>query len=214
MTCKIFKSVILGAPGSGKGTISSRILNAFNLGYLSSGDQLRQHIQKKSAIGLEAEKFINAGKLVADDVMIKFILSELNNLSSNIWLLDGFPRTLSQAKAFWEVEKLDLAINLVVPTEVIVSRVTGRWVHLPSGRVYNDTFNKPKVPGKDDITGEPLTKRGDDTPEIVKKRLELYDELTRPVIEFYKEKQILRDFAGETSDEISPKVISYLSKVL
>ncbi|KAJ8982339.1 hypothetical protein NQ317_009455 [Molorchus minor] len=169
MATKIFKSVILGAPASGKGTISARIIKNFNLKHISSGDKLRQHIQNNTPIGIEAQKYIQAGKLVPDEIMIQFISNELKNVQNSAWLLDGFPRTLAQAKALWEVEKLDLAINLDVPFQIIIDRVKGRWVHLASGRVYNEGFNSPKVRGKDDITGEPLIQRDDDKPEVVKK---------------------------------------------
>ncbi|CAG9865321.1 unnamed protein product [Phyllotreta striolata] len=207
----VLKAVILGAPGSGKGTISNRIIKAFNMEYISSGDRLRQNIKEKTAIGLEATKYINDGKLLPDDLMIKFITEELSKVRSNSWLLDGFPRTLQQAQQLWKRETLDLAINLVVPFSVILERVEGRMVHLPSGRAYNSTFNIPKNPGFDDVTGEPLTKREDDKPEVVKKRLAVYEEMTRPVIEFYREQGILKEFHGETSDAISPQVINVMS---
>ncbi|KAL1492819.1 hypothetical protein ABEB36_011001 [Hypothenemus hampei] len=213
MATKLFKSVILGAPASGKGTISARIVNTFNLEHISSGDKLRQNIQKKTEVGLEAQKYIKEGKLVPDDVMIKFISQELNSVRP-VWLLDGFPRTVAQAKALWEIHNLDVALNLIVPFPVIIDRVKGRWVHLPSGRVYNEGFNSPKVPGKDDITGEPLIQRDDDLPEVVQKRLEQYEKLTRPVIEFYREKGILQEFAGNTSNEIWPKVLDCLTTYL
>nr|AEE61758.1 unknown [Dendroctonus ponderosae] len=142
--------------------------------------------------------------------MIKFISEELNKIRP-VWLLDGFPRTVAQAKALWEIYRLDVALNLVVPFPVIIDRVKGRWVHLPSGRVYNEGFNSPKVPGKDDVTGEPLIQREDDKPEVVQKRLEQYDQLTRPVIEFYRDKGILQEFSGNTSDEIWPKVLDSLA---
>lgn len=165
MATKMFKAVILGAPASGKGTISSRIVKKFNLVHVSSGDQLRLNIQKKTgnllniqyvyflitpyfllhaAIGLEAEKYIKQGKLVPDELMINFIKSTIKNV--NKLLLDGFPRTVSQAQSLWKEEKLDLVLNLVVPFDVIIERVKGRWIHLPSGRVYNIGFNSPKVP--------------------------------------------------------------------
>ncbi|XP_060516264.1 GTP:AMP phosphotransferase AK3, mitochondrial [Cylas formicarius] len=209
MATKFFKTVILGAPASGKGTISERIVKNFNLEHVSSGDKLRQHIQNKTSIGNEAQKFIREGKLVPDEVMIKFISEELNNVKP-VWLLDGFPRTLNQAEALWKIHKLDVALNLVVPFPVIIDRVKGRWVHLGSGRVYNVGFNEPKVPGKDDITGEPLVQREDDKPEVVLKRLEAYEKQTRPVIEFYQDKGILKEFVGNTSNEIWPKVLECL----
>lgn len=130
----------------------------------------------------------------------------------------------------WEAEKLDVALNLNVPYNVIIERVKGRWVHLPSGRVYNDDFNAPKIPvsiitffidfhypsfflfkGKDDVTGEDLVKRKDDQPDVVMKRLEEYEKLTRPVINFYKELGILQEFTGKTSDEIWPQVLETLT---
>ncbi|XP_066248919.1 GTP:AMP phosphotransferase AK3, mitochondrial [Euwallacea similis] len=210
MATKLFKSLILGAPASGKGTISARIVNTFNLEHVSSGDHLRKNIQLKTPIGLEAQKYIKEGKFVPDEVMIKFISKELNKVPP-CWLLDGFPRTLAQAKALWELHNLDVALNLNVPFSVIIDRVKGRWVHLPSGRVYNEGFNSPKVAGKDDVTGEPLIQREDDKPEVVKRRLDEYEKLTRPVIEFYREKKILHEFSGNTSDEIWPKVLDCLA---
>lgn len=146
--------------------------------------------------------------------MIKFIAQELRKQNSDSWLLDGFPRTIEQAKAFWKIQKIDLALNLIVPFDVIIERVKHRWIHLASGRVYNTDFNPPKVPGKDDITGENLVQRKDDDPEVVLKRLKLYEELTKPVIEFYRRQGILKDFEGKTSDEIWPKVQDCLNKYI
>ncbi|XP_044765027.1 GTP:AMP phosphotransferase AK3, mitochondrial [Coccinella septempunctata] len=212
-----FRSVILGAPASGKGTISSRIVKTFGLEHVASGDRLRINITKNTPIGKTAKKYIEEGLLVPDDLMVNFISEEIRQIKKNIWLLDGFPRTVSQAESLWRVQKLDVVLNLVVPYNIIVDRVKGRWIHLPSGRVYNTDFNAPKVPGKDDITGEDLVQRKDDSPEIVLKRLEQYEKMTRPVINFYKEKGILEEFAGNTSDEIWPKVksvlLNYLSEV-
>lgn len=214
MATKVFKCVILGAPASGKGTISSRIANKFKLQHISSGDKLRLNISNKTELGLQAQKFIDEGKLVPDTLMVQFIINEIQKLSDKSWLLDGFPRTVSQAKALWAVQPVDLVINLNVPFEVIVDRVKGRWVHLPSGRVYNTDFNAPKVPGKDDITGEALIKRNDDTPEVVLRRLQEYKSLTTPVVQYYENLGIIQEFVGCTSDEIWPKVsnclVSYL----
>ncbi|XP_045481740.1 GTP:AMP phosphotransferase AK3, mitochondrial [Harmonia axyridis] len=209
-----FRSVILGAPASGKGTISSRIVKAFGLEHIASGDRLRINIKENTPLGNTAKSYIEKGLLVPDDVMVNFISKELQQLKKNTWLLDGFPRTVSQAEALWSVQKLDVVLNLVVPFNIIVDRVKGRWVHLPSGRVYNTDFNAPKVPGKDDITGEDLIQRKDDNPEIVLKRLEQYENLTRPVINFYKNKGILKEFEGKSSDEIWPKVKSVLLNYL
>lgn len=207
---KILKILILGAPASGKGTISSRIVKRYNVEHVSSGDKLRDHIEKQSELGKEVKHYLNEGKLVPDDVMIKFMTTELLKIENKPWLLDGFPRTVDQANALWKVQPVHIVLNLIVPFEVIIDRVKSRWVHLPSGRVYNIGFNTPKVMGRDDITGEDLVQRPDDKPEAVQKRLEIYENVTRPVINFYKEKGILKEFEGRTSDEIWPQVTTVL----
>lgn len=210
---KILKTLILGAPASGKGTISSRIVKRYNVEHVSSGDKLRDHIEKQSELGKEVKQYLNEGKLVPDDVMIKFMTTELIKIENKPWLLDGFPRTVAQANALWKVQPVDVVLNLIVPFEVIIDRVKSRWVHLPSGRVYNIGFNTPKVMGKDDNTGEELVQRPDDKPEAVQKRLEIYENITRPVINFYMEKGILKEFEGCTSDEIWPKVTTFLDPI-
>ncbi|KPJ13699.1 GTP:AMP phosphotransferase, mitochondrial [Papilio machaon] len=202
---KLLKALILGAPASGKGTISSRIVKKYNIEHISSGDKLRDHIEKQTELGKEVKKYLNEGKLVPDDVIIKFMIAELKLSSDKPWLLDGFPRTVAQANALWKVQPVDVVLNLEVPFEVIIERVKNRWVHLPSGRVYNIGFNTPKVMGKDDVTGEDLIQRPDDKPEAVLKRLEIYKSVTQPVINFYQDKDILKNFEGRTSDEIWPK---------
>lgn len=210
---KLLKALILGAPASGKGTISSRIVKKYNVAHVSSGDKLRDHIEKQTELGKVVKKYLNEGKLVPDDVMIKFMIAELKKVENEPWLLDGFPRTVGQANALWKVQPVDVVLNLVVPFEVIIDRVKNRWVHLASGRVYNIGFNTPKVEGKDDVTGEDLVQRPDDKPEAVKQRLEIYESVTRPVIDFYKDKGILKEFHGRTSNEIWPKVTAYLDPI-
>lgn len=210
---KLLKVLILGAPASGKGTISSRIVKKYNVAHVSSGDKLRDHIEKQTDLGKEVKSYLNDGKLVPDNLMIRFMITELKKVEGHSWLLDGFPRTVDQANALWKVQPVDVALNLVVPFDVIIDRVKSRWVHLPSGRVYNIGFNTPKVEGKDDITGEDLVQRPDDKPEAVQKRLEIYESVTRPVIDFYKDKGILKEFHGCTSNEIWPKVTTYLDPI-
>ncbi|CAH2268745.1 jg23769 [Pararge aegeria aegeria] len=210
---KLLKALILGAPASGKGTISSRIVKKYNVEHVSSGDKLRDHIEKQTALGKEVKSYLNEGKLVPDGVMIKFMIAELKKVDNRPWLLDGFPRTVAQANALWKEQPVDVVLNLVVPFDVIIDRVKSRWVHLPSGRVYNIGFNTPKSEGKDDVTGEDLIQRPDDKPEAVQKRLEIYEQITWPVINFYREKGILKEFEGRTSDEIWPKATAYLDPI-
>ncbi|KAB0791047.1 hypothetical protein PPYR_02847 [Photinus pyralis] len=207
---QLFKAVILGAPASGKGTISSRIISKFNFEHISVGDRLRLQIKNKTPLGTEAKQYIDRGTLVPDTLMTKFVAGELAVVNKS-WLLDGFPRTLAQAHSLWDLHKLDIVINLDVPFDVIVDRAKGRWIHLASGRVYNSDFNAPKVFGKDDVTGEALVQREDDRPDVVRRRLDVYREVTRPVIEFYQKVDIVQNFEGRTSDEIWPKVVDCLN---
>ncbi|XP_070492780.1 GTP:AMP phosphotransferase AK3, mitochondrial [Chironomus tepperi] len=208
---KLFRALIMGAPGSGKGTISGRITKFFDTTHLSTGDVLRNNIEKLTPLGIEAETYIRKGSLVPDDSMVKCILEEIKDIKGS-FLLDGFPRTKTQAEKLWEVQKIESVINLVVPYELIVERVKLRYVHMPSGRVYNLDYNPPKEPMKDDVTGEPLIKRQDDDPDILTKRLQVYDNETKPVLEFYKEKGILNEFQGNTSNEIWAKLKPWLEE--
>lgn len=210
----MFKAAILGAPASGKGTISSRIVKNFDIIHVSSGDMLRNQCKKNTEIGKEANKYIEKGKLVPDEIMMDLVISELDSLNNKNWLLDGFPRTKLQAEKLFKKYPLNLAINLVVPFNIIINRVKGRWIHVPSGRIYNVDFEAPKVPGKDDVTGEPLEQRPDDKPEAMRERLDNYSKQIEPVLQFYKQRKILREFHGETSNEIWPKVKEELAKYL
>ncbi|XP_076815167.1 GTP:AMP phosphotransferase AK3, mitochondrial-like isoform X2 [Clavelina lepadiformis] len=167
------------------------------------------------ACGIEAEKYITTGKLAPDTLMVDLILSQLQKLPSGTnWLLDGFPRSLGQAESLSEKEKVDFVINLDVPFDTICERLSGRWTHLPSGRVYNVGFNPPKVAGIDDITGEPLVQREDDKIETVHKRLQTYQTQTLPLLEFYRKRNILHSYSGTKTDEIWPNVKAFLETIL
>ncbi|XP_046450676.1 GTP:AMP phosphotransferase AK3, mitochondrial-like [Daphnia pulex] len=208
----IFRAIILGAPASGKGTISSRIVRDFKLKHLSGGDLLRSQIGAKTEVGLMAKTFMDKGSLVPDDVMSALIINELALLKQHSWLLDGFPRTLKQAETLNQKEHVDVVISLDVPEEEIVQRVAGRWTHIASGRVYNTEFNPPKVPGIDDVTGEKLIQRDDDKPEAVRQRLQTYEANIKPILEFYDGHGILKLFKGRFTNEIWPKVHGFLSE--
>lgn len=212
MRMKNFHAIIMGAPGSGKGTISERIVNRFNFQYASTGDMLRSNIRMKTPLGLEANKFINSGQLVPDDLIIKCILNRVNAIGNDSWLLDGFPRTITQAEYLWKFQPVESVIKLNVPHEIIIERLKQRWVHIPSGRVYNLDFNRPKVAGKDDKTGDDLEQREDDKPDIVRKRLEIYEECIKPMADFYRGLKVLNEFNGRTTNEIWPHVEKYLEK--
>ncbi|XP_014609014.1 PREDICTED: GTP:AMP phosphotransferase AK3, mitochondrial isoform X1 [Polistes canadensis] len=201
-----FRAVILGAPASGKGTVSSRIVEQFNVKHISSGDKLRLHVSTGTELGKEVKKYLDGGSFVPDETMISLIGKEIETIGDCNWLLDGFPRTLTQAEMLQRIQPVNLVLNLDVPTSVILDRVKNRWIHLPSGRVYNLGFNDPKVPGKDDVTGEQLIQRQDDKLEVVHKRLEDYSMKTEPVINFYRKLGILKDFRGKTTNEMWPSI--------
>ncbi|KAJ9480346.1 GTP:AMP phosphotransferase, mitochondrial [Pseudozyma hubeiensis] len=187
------RMLIVGSPGSGKGTQSTRLLSHFSFTILSAGDVLRSHISRGTEIGLRADSVIKSGSLMPDDIMMSLIGSSITSLSSSDWLLDGFPRTLGQAQMLDAMlssksSDLQLVVNLDVPEEIILDRILNRWTHLPSGRVYNLTYNPPKTPGKDDITGEPLSKREDDNVETFANRLKSFHKQTEPMLQHYREK--------------------------
>ncbi|KAG0331584.1 hypothetical protein BG004_001602 [Podila humilis] len=204
--------LLIGSPGAGKGTQSSRIQNNFEVNSISSGDLLRRNIACNTEIGIQAAKEMQNGALVSDNVMVKLIDAELNKIGEyQNWLLDGFPRTMTQAKTLDHTleavnQPLNLVIHLNVPEDVILQRIMDRWVHIPSGRVYNMTYNPPKIPGLDNVTGEPLERRADDNPETFKIRLQKHHELTEPLLDYYKQRNILVSLSGNTSDEIYPQI--------
>lgn len=211
---RVFRAVIMGPPGSGKGTVSGRITKTFGLKHISSGDILRNNINAKTELGLLMKACIDQGQLLPDDVMARLILHDLRALGSESWLLDGFPRTILQAEALDDAYSVDTVVNLNVPFETIKKRLTSRWTHTASGRVYNTDFNPPKVPGFDDVTGEPLVQRDDDTPLTVTRRLKAYENQTEPVLEYYRSKGVLATFSGTETNKIWPHVESFLHRKL
>lgn len=205
-------ALIMGPPGGGKGTISKKILKEFPIHHLSTGDELRAHVQNSTAVGLEAKEYMDSGALVPDELIIRLVLEEVGKLppTTNV-LLDGFPRTQAQAEALSKEIKVDMVINLDIPQATIVERMSGRWIHMASGRVYAYDYNPPKEEGKDDVTGEALEQREDDKPETVMARLQKYAEMTVPLIEYYdKDAGVLGNFAGTESDVIYPEVRKFL----
>ncbi|KAF5315717.1 hypothetical protein D9611_004742 [Ephemerocybe angulata] len=234
---RVVRMLMFGKPGAGKGTLSARLTKKYDILSISTGDLLRQHINEGTAIGKQAEAIIARGELVPDEVMLKVVTSKLDSLQNKHWILDGFPRTLNQgllldAHLKKQNTPLTLVVNLNVPDEVILSRITDRWIHTPSGRVYNTSYNPPRIAGIDDVTGDALTKRPDDNPEIFGRRLEAFYKSTSPLLNHYTTqattpitspinnphqhphqvllhrpaKLSLRSITGRTSDEIWPEL--------
>jgi len=181
--------ILLGPPGAGKGTQAAYIKDRFNIPQISTGDMLRAAVKEGTALGLAAKKVMDAGGLVSDDIIIGLVKDRLTHADcANGYLFDGFPRTIPQAKAMKDAGvAIDFVLEIDVPDEAIVERMSGRRVHTASGRTYHVKYNPPKVPGKDDVTGEDLIQRDDDREETVKKRLAVYHEQTVQLVGYYND---------------------------
>ena len=179
--------ILLGPPGAGKGTQATFIKEAFNIPQISTGDMLRAAVKAGTPLGLAAKKVMDSGALVSDDIIIGLVQDRLQQPDcARGYLFDGFPRTLPQADALKTAGvALDHVLEIDVPPQEIVTRMSGRRTHPGSGRTYHVVFNPPNVPGKDDVTGEDLVQRDDDREETVRKRLEVYLAQTAPLVEYY-----------------------------
>ncbi|WP_296943449.1 adenylate kinase [uncultured Massilia sp.] len=179
--------ILLGAPGAGKGTQANFIKDKYNIPQISTGDMLRAAIKAGTELGLAAKKVMDAGQLVSDDIIIGLVKERLKDADcANGYLFDGFPRTIAQADAMKDSGvAIDYVLEIDVPDEMIVERMSGRRSHPASGRVYHVKFNPPKVEGVDDVTGEPLVQRDDDQEETVKKRLAVYHNQTEVLLGYY-----------------------------
>ncbi|NWG31257.1 MAG: adenylate kinase [Rhodocyclaceae bacterium] len=179
--------ILLGPPGAGKGTQANFIKEKFGIPQISTGDMLRAAVKAGTPLGLEAKKIMDAGGLVRDDIIIGLVKDRLKEPDCQKgYMFDGFPRTIPQAEAMKEAGvPIDFVLEIDVPDEEIIKRMSGRRVHVASGRTYHVIFNPPKVEGKDDVTGEPLIQRDDDKEETVRKRLEVYHQQTEALIDYY-----------------------------
>ncbi|WEW58747.1 Adenylate kinase 2 [Emydomyces testavorans] len=225
--------ILVGAPGVGKGTQTERLIKRYpQLASISSGDLLRDHVRNRTPLGIQAESTIQAGNLVPDAMMLELISSELvlkgwlsKTASSSspstkapelnpsaCFILDGFPRTAAQASSLESLVPINLVVHLLTPPAVIISRIASRWVHPESGRVYNTDFNAPKVAGKDDVTGEPLVQRQDDSIDVWKQRLKKFEETSRSLLDYYDKQGCVWRVEGNSSDEISPKLFAEVER--
>jgi adenylate kinase len=179
--------ILLGAPGAGKGTQANFICQKYGIPQISTGDMLRAAVKAGTPLGLQAKAVMESGGLVSDDLIINLVKERIAQADcANGFLFDGFPRTIPQADAMKAAGvKLDYVLEIDVPFDAIVERMSGRRSHPASGRIYHVKFNPPKAEGRDDLTGEPLVQRPDDQEETVKKRLEVYSAQTRPLVDYY-----------------------------
>lgn len=216
--------ILLGAPGAGKGTQATFICQKYSIPQISTGDMLRAAVKAGTELGLEAKKVMDSGGLVSDDLIINLVKERIAQADcAHGFLFDGFPRTIPQADAMKAAGvKLDFVLEIDVPFEAIIERMSGRRSHAASGRTYHVKYNAPKVDGKDDVTGEPLIQRDDDKEDTVRKRLEVYSAQTRPLVDYYS--QWARDDSANAPqyraisgmgnvDEITSRAMSALNAV-
>ena len=214
------KILLLGPPGGGKGTQAKLLVEKLNIPQISTGDILREHVKKKSDLGKKAKNYMDKGELVPDKLILQMMEHRLlQDDCLQGYILDGFPRTIPQAEGLDDLlinlnQTLDKVIVLNVPDDDIVERMGGRRVHLSSGRVYHIKFNPPKNEGIDDITNEELVIRKDDQKDTVLKRLDIYHSTTKPLINFYNEKNIVENIDGSSDiDTINKNIVRAVANV-
>jgi adenylate kinase len=214
--------ILLGPPGAGKGTQAAFLCKQYGIPQVSTGDMLRAAVKAGTPLGVAAKKVMDSGALVSDDIIIGLVKERIAQSDcANGFLFDGFPRTIAQAEAIKAAGvKLDAVLEIDVPDEAIVERMSGRLFHIASGRSYHVKFNPPKAAGKDDVTGEPLIQRDDDKEATVRKRLEVYQAQTRPLVEYYSKWSATGDKAAPryrridgtgSVDEITARALAALS---
>ncbi|XP_059446892.1 adenylate kinase 3-like [Corylus avellana] len=210
--------ILVGPPGCGKGTQSPIIKDEYCLCHLATGDMLRAAVAAKTSLGIKAKEAMDKGELVSDDLVVGIIDEAMKKSSCQKgFILDGFPRTVVQAQKLDEMLgnqgiKIDKVLNFAINDSILEERITGRWIHPSSGRSYHTKFAPPKVPGVDDVTGEPLIQRKDDNPEVLKSRLAAFHTQTKPVIDYYAKKGVLAQLHAEkTPNEVTAEVQKVLS---
>ncbi len=212
--------VLLGAPGAGKGTQCKRMVDKYNVQHLSSGDILRTERAEGTELGAQAQDYMDSGRLVPDDLIVKMMAGAVAEAPESGYILDGFPRTVNQAE---ELDKslasdgrmIDVVVNLQIDDSIIMDRMTGRRSCPKCGAIYHVKNLKPKVEGKCDNDGEELMQRPDDKPEVVKKRLETYHEQTEPVVGYYKQHAcVLEVDASAAADEVGTKLVVMLDALV
>lgn len=202
-------------PGAGKGTQAQIIEEELAIANVSTGAILREVSKSKSDLGQKVQSYVNSGQLVPDEIIIEMLVQRISKDDcNNGFILDGFPRNIEQAKSLDQAGvSIDLVIYLKILEEQIIERMSGRRIHLASGRSYHTTFNPPKVDGKDDLTGEDLVQRSDDKPDVIKKRLEVYFNETEPMLDFYKNKdiQFYEIDASEPVKAVTEKILKIIN---
>jgi adenylate kinase len=201
-------AIIFGAPGSGKGTYSSRLQSKLGVDVISMGDIFRENLKADTPLGKKVKSYVEKGLLVPDDIVIEVLKQRLNEVPKGKgFILDGYPRTIDQAKTLEGIAKIDVILLQMVPDWIIIERLSSRRICKSCGAVYNIRFLKPKVEGVCDKCGGPLYQRSDDTPEVIKRRLQVYQEQTSPLLQHYKEKNVPFIVSSITALDTPPETV-------
>ena len=210
------KFIIFGAPGSGKGTYASRLQSKLGADVIAMGDIFREILKENTPLGKKVKGYVEKGSLVPDDVVIEVLKQHLSKTSSKKgFILDGYPRTIDQAKTLEKIVKIDAIIQLIVPEWIIIERLSTRRICKNCGEVYNINYLKPKVENVCDKCGGPLYQRSDDTPKVIKDRIQVYERQTQPLVEYYKEKHVpFVDFKTESLDMPPEVAVEEITKGL
>ena len=206
------KIVIFGPPGSGKGTYASRLKNRLGIPHVSTGDLVREEIRNKTPLGKQIEKYSSSGTLVPDEVITEILKKRLATELSRGFILEGYPRTVGQAKELEKITNVDVVVNLNVPDNVIVDRLSSRLQCKKCGAIYNSKTMPPKVAGKCNKDGGELFRRTDDQPEVIQERLKVYQQASEPVIDFYRSKHLLKDIRNEDPNVDPEKVVDQIAR--
>jgi adenylate kinase len=211
------KIVLLGSPGVGKGTYASMIRDKYHLAHISTGDLFREAVKNKTDLGKKAKEFMDKGELVPDELTLEILKSRLKQKDAKDFLLDGFPRTIKQAEALEKITKIDLVLNFYASEKVILQRLTNRRICKKCGSIFNLVNKKPLKPGICDFCGGELYQRADEKPEIIKDRLKVYAEKTRPLEDYYKKKGLLREINADVdmnAPDFKEKVLDKIEAAL
>jgi len=201
------KIVIFGPPGSGKGTYASLLKDRLDIPHISTGDLVREEIRNKTELGTEIKKYSDAGQLVPDEVITRILKKRLTLGLSRGFILEGYPRSMEQARQLESITKIDVVINLNVPDRVIVERLSSRVQCRNCGAIYNERTLKPRIAGKCDKCGAELFKRADDQPNVILERLKIYKETSAPVIDYYRTRKLLKEVTNDDPD-VSPEIVA------